>query len=884
MSLTEINIETIISSDLTKLPQNIVFNQKGFVDKKTLSYEMATYWELAIRSIKKNVYKYMGMEPNDILDIDELKNNKQYDIALIKVLNYLNPTIIDELKRIVEKDNNQTTDSLLETKGKLKYHGGDNISPLIHKNDSTYVQNMPQEGDKIQTSRGSILILGDKIGDGGEGIVYTTNRKNEVVKLIKRDNKGCIRNYTKDRIEQMVKVKITNPLVIWPTDVVYNEDGLFVGFTMKHINGIDLKRFTSSIVRNVNDNPDEFNINSLDKKSLCKIAISILDTMIYLHDMNIIMGDIKLENFMIKDNNIENIYFIDCDSYQVGHFPSILVSPGFVPPEIDPINLGKQNNKFRTFGNENFCLFSLLFHLVFRAKPPYSQQIHDERYVSETYRVKHGMFPYFLDKEKTVEHCPKGMEEPIWAHLPSYMKKAFISVGHIDGENFAVENRLSATDWKHLFTCYLEDLEGVRLPIADPICNQYHYGLNEFINYENVDLPLPTEADVLHNLSMDEQVIRRARNNDYMKNMLLYRCVSSNDFPLRKFEGKLYTSRILFSLALIKNWSKGLEFIQEDLLGSFALTPTEFTKVNNNKILKKYELALFEFVRIINPNIFLAYDGLNFNKLDEYARYLNDHYNLDDRIIIPFDILSSVIEDAATLRTLQNIFAKSVIVSHDIDLMINLFSDRIIYTNGTAHTTIHSYISSIFKDELKVLEKNLFLYKSISDKILTRSNIDTSLYDFTSLKGFYQLAMTILNHIPFKSGEHTFKNLNDIVEYSKLDIPVNEKYTNIGKWVKTGLIKIYSSYYQLKSTDVVVDDLYKVSKQRNLTDWEAGQLFYLKNVQNPFFYTMDGIKITNLRDLMEKMLKSEQLDGYVHELYKNVLFTDWCEIYKKKTD
>ncbi len=865
------------------LGKPVTFNKKSFNDKVFLSFEMATFWDLSLEMMEQGFHKTLCNNQILLDEIEKLRYNSQYDIALLKLLNNLNPQINNTLKNIIEDDIKISNNESLTSKGKLKYRGGEIIPYDVYNNETYSVNELPKSGDLVFTQGKTTYTLGELIGDGGEGLVYKSSKKNEVIKLLKPDNSGNLRTYTQKRLEQMVKMKNNNPNVVWPIETIYNKDKQFIGFSMQFVKGIDLKRFTSSIVRNVNDSDDEVNINSTDKKTLCKLILSFLNTLIYLHDKNIIIGDIKLENFMIKENDLTNLYFIDCDSYQLGNYPCLLVSPGFVPPEIDSINLGKQNSRFRTFGNENYAIFSLLFHLVFRAKPPYSQQIHDDNFVSETSRVTNGMFPYFLDKDMTLKHAPKGMEEPIWAHLPGYIKKAFINVGQLNGRNFGEENRLSPRQWKHLFTCYLEDLNGIRLIQNDPLCNQYHYGLKDTIDYALVDFEIPEDVSLKNVQSMEEAVTQRFRNNDYVRNMVTYRCIDDKDFDYILFNNKLYSSKILLSLELIKNWNLGVDFIKKEPLGSFGLSPLYFNKITANKTARKYELALFNFVRALNPAIYLAYDGINFDSIEQYVEYLNNYFYFSDKVIIPFDIFEEVITDQNILRELYVIYSKKQVTNSDLDIIINLLSTRNIYSSGICYNSLGKYLVSIYGNELAVKADNLLVNPSIAKFILRKYNIDAAQYNFTRKEGYYSLTLKVNGCIPFKYDDQIFFSIEDVVDYARSsNVPFNDRFNNIGRWINRGSLKLYSSFYpraqKINSNEI---DVFKLVADNKLENWEAGNLFYMANVRNPMFVTKDNYTISNLSSLMETLLEINDLESFSSKLYSNCLFDFWCNLNRK---
>ncbi|MFI3252103.1 MAG: hypothetical protein R3Y60_03065 [bacterium] len=879
-NMTNIPTETATGNTLAV---SVMFNKKSFNDKVFLSLEMVNNWDQSLVAMNHELYKDL-CDKKFSDEIENLRSNNQYDIALLKFLNYLNPKIPSILKNIIDSDNKVTNNDSLITKGKLKYRGGELIPYDVYNHETYTISGLPTTGETVYTQNKQLIKLGKLVGDGGEGLVYLSSKRNEVIKLIKPDNNGGMRTYTQRRIEQMVKMKINNPNVIWPIDTIYNAEKQFIGFSMQYISGIDLKKFTSSIVRNVNDGDGEVNINSTNKKTLCKLILSILDTIIYLHDKNIIIGDIKLENFMIQEEDITNVFFIDCDSYQLGNFPCLLVSPGFIPPEIDSANIGKQNSHFRTFGNENYAVFSLLFHLVFRAKPPYSQQIHNDKIVAESVRVSNGLFPYFLRKEQTLRHAPKGMEEPIWAHLPGYIKEAFINNAHLSGKNFGEENRFSPRQWKHIFTCYLDDLNGTRLQKVDPLCNQYHYGLKDTIDYDIVDLPIPPHVTIKQGLSSEETIIQRFRNNNYIKNMILTDNVNVRHFDYALFNNKLYDNKILLSLELIKNWNLGLKFIQNEQLGAFDIDPTQFSKISSSKNSGNFELALFDFIRALNPSIYLAYDGLIFNTVDEYALYLNNYYWFSDKSIIPFDILEQVIENQTILRELYVVFSKKRMTSLDIDIIINLLTTSGVYSNGIHYKTLDNFLVSVYKNELGIKLENLLANNSIARFILKKYDIDSSQYDFTRKEGYFALSFKTSGCIPFRYNEHVFFSMNDIINYSKLEkVSFEERFNNIGRWINNGVLKNYSnlnpSAQRIKTGNEV--DVYQLVADHKLNNWEAGHLFYLANVRNPIFITEDKHMFKDLAGLMETLIEIDDIERFTEGLYSNILFDFWCDLHKK---
>ncbi len=265
---------------------------------------------------------------------------------------------------------------------------------------------------------------------------------------------------------------INRPNVIWPVDAVYNANGIFVGFTMKEATGMDLKKLMSQREKRDGSLLEGFGIFNLTKTQIVGMFISILETMVFFHERNIIIGDIKLDNFMIMNNDPRTVYFVDCDSYQVGEYPATKVSPGYTPPETQGMEVDKV---YRTFGNEYYAIFALLFRILFKDISPYAQVPSNDLAaleLDEIQKAAAGLFPYSTDKERTEKHHPpKGYHKVNWSHLPSYVKDAFLSVGHCKGSRFDKNNRLTAEEWLAVFKAYERDLKSGRLRKNDPDCD-----------------------------------------------------------------------------------------------------------------------------------------------------------------------------------------------------------------------------------------------------------------------------------------------------------------------------------------------------------------------------------------------------------------------------
>ena len=185
------------------------------------------------------------------------------------------------------------------------------------------------------------------------------------------------------------------------------------------------------------------------KGDLVCLAISILKKIKYLHDHDVLMGDISLKNIMFVSPH--DVYFIDTDSYQYGEYPCSVGTDEFVAPELFGRDLG---SIMRTEGNENFAIATLLFMLMMQGKQPYAHQGGSQSAAD----IKAMIFPYGSGDRPVPgnvwELQPVGAWRYIWSHLPHKLKNAFIDTFRKDGNNNTEQTRFSVNDWLVLMYAY----------------------------------------------------------------------------------------------------------------------------------------------------------------------------------------------------------------------------------------------------------------------------------------------------------------------------------------------------------------------------------------------------------------------------------------------
>lgn len=313
------------------------------------------------------------------------------------------------------------------------------------------VSHIPVENEIVYTSRGPIK-LGAEIAAGGEGIIYTTNTP-YVAKIYKKEN-NTKRKY--EKIKLMLSKKIKCEGICYPVEVLYNYNKEFVGYMMPKAKGKELQKsiFIKPLFLK--------NFPTWKKRDTVELCITILKKIKYLHDRNIVMGDINPANILVVSP--KEVYFVDTDSYQVENFPCPVGTNNYTAPEIQRKHF---SGFLRTMGNENFAVATLLFMIMLPGKPPYSQQGGED----PINNIINMDFSYpFGDSSNKKK--PDGPWRYIWSHLTYDLKKAFYNTFRKEGDYSTENTRLTTDEWLPIFTYYLELLDSGKFGKQDKMSEE----------------------------------------------------------------------------------------------------------------------------------------------------------------------------------------------------------------------------------------------------------------------------------------------------------------------------------------------------------------------------------------------------------------------------
>lgn len=313
------------------------------------------------------------------------------------------------------------------------------------------VSHIPVENEIVYTSRGPIK-LGAEIAAGGEGIIYTTNTP-YVAKIYKKEN-NTRRKY--EKIKLMLSKKIKCEGICYPVEVLYNRNKEFIGYMMPKAKGKELQKsiFIKPLFLK--------NFPNWKKRDTVELCITILKKIKYLHDRNIVMGDINPANILVVSP--KEVYFVDTDSYQVENFPCPVGTNNYTAPEIQRKHF---SDFLRTMGNENFAVATLLFMIMLPGKPPYSQQGGEDP-INNIINMDFS-YPFGDSSNKKT---PDGPWRYIWSHLTYDLKKAFYNTFRKEGDRSTENTRLTTDEWLSIFTYYLELLDSGKFGKQDKMSEE----------------------------------------------------------------------------------------------------------------------------------------------------------------------------------------------------------------------------------------------------------------------------------------------------------------------------------------------------------------------------------------------------------------------------
>lgn len=276
------------------------------------------------------------------------------------------------------------------------------------------------ENQKVELSNGASIYLRKVLGSGGEGTVYATDVEGIVAKIY---HVNKINKKRKEKLRYMVTQKNDVEGIVWPINLVMQDDEI-IGYTMREVppEGVELGL---SIMKMSNKYVQKEVLKEWKRREIVECAIAIIKLFNELHKKDILMGDINPRNIIINPNKPSEVWFVDCDSYQMGTHLCPVGTAIFTSPRIyNDYGISPDYSKFkRTIEDERYAIASLLFQILMLGQQPFASKRKDDTSIEEA--IKTYKFSY---SKETDEDMPDGPYRMIWYNLIGDIKERFESV------------------------------------------------------------------------------------------------------------------------------------------------------------------------------------------------------------------------------------------------------------------------------------------------------------------------------------------------------------------------------------------------------------------------------------------------------------------------
>ena len=259
------------------------------------------------------------------------------------------------------------------------------------------------------------LTLTKLLGKGSYGEVYLSKKKNSnKLFATKRINKAVADNKMRRYFEYEVKILsiLNHPNIVKLEEVKKSQNNYYI--VMEYVNGGELSKYLKKY-------KEKYQTKAFPEEIVQYLMKQILDALIYIHNLNIIHRDLKLENIMVgfdseKDKEELNMMKAKIKIIDFG-FAIILPSSDSLTNTavgtllyMDPKILEEFNNqalvdKSRGYGKEaDIWSLGCICYELFRGKYPFEAETFDEL-VSKIRKGKYKLTPntsqelvFFLDK------------------------------------------------------------------------------------------------------------------------------------------------------------------------------------------------------------------------------------------------------------------------------------------------------------------------------------------------------------------------------------------------------------------------------------------------------------------------------------------------------
>ena len=274
---------------------------------------------------------------------------------------------------------------------------------------------------EIYNGQQQVILLGNKIGVGGEGTVYDIEGQPErVAKLYHEvpapEKAEKLVAMTKLGTESLYKISA------WPVDVLRDAPaGNVIGFVMNKIGQAEEVHTLHSPKSRLRKFPDA------SWAFLLHVAANIARAVAALHEQGFVIGDVNPKNILVTKK--ATVYLLDCDSFQLSAEGKTYRCEGgvpeYTPPELQGIPFSAID---RTQEHDCFGLAVVIFQLLFLGRHPYSGRYAGAGEMPLERAIRERRFAYGSDAAQRQMHPPPGTLsfDGLPSSLTDLLRRAFL--------------------------------------------------------------------------------------------------------------------------------------------------------------------------------------------------------------------------------------------------------------------------------------------------------------------------------------------------------------------------------------------------------------------------------------------------------------------------
>ena len=269
-----------------------------------------------------------------------------------------------------------------------------------------------QKNKEVKDTHGTVYELTSKLGQGGQGQVFTTNHHNLIVKITNPIDSDVKRHQEFAKIQWVVRRPIRDLNIALPIAVLKLKNR--VGYVMELMDNLEsltqqIKRIQDGSI-NVSMRDAYRDTGGLARR--IKLLIQLAQTLAQLHGKGLCYGDLSPDNIYVSTSYDHNeVWLIDADNIktQESSHAASYYTPGYGAPEV-------LRNESENSSWTDCWAFAVIAQQLLAHNHPYNEGIgvedayddEDSDVVDE--QVEQGAYAWIFDPEDdSNEHNGAGM-------------------------------------------------------------------------------------------------------------------------------------------------------------------------------------------------------------------------------------------------------------------------------------------------------------------------------------------------------------------------------------------------------------------------------------------------------------------------------------------